>query len=231
MKNTHLMKRILYSACLLLASLFYSRCRQPETSNTPPVPMSDDTLDVTPPILTSDTLNVCGTPFRTFYDRANLVYLLTMKGDTVYHTQNYYHSAEVIDFNGDGCPDIWINVFGKANLTEILLFDNDAKIYRELQQSALPKAIADTDLWFEFEPAGCSSMRWISALYKLRNFKSFKIAEMLAVSCKGEKKGIFVSRIGPDGSAQQVEEFDLGPWEAGYDFVEDYWKKNYQKFE
>lgn len=183
--------------------------------------------------LTADTLDVCGTSVLTFYDSTNLVYLLTLKGDTVYSTQDYYHSAEVVDFNLDGCPDVKINVNGNANLTEMLVFDKSTSTYWKLQQSFLPKYLANTDLWYEFEWAGCGNDRWVSTLYKIRDFESFKIAEMYGVTCAGEKKGVFVSRISPEGKEQLLEEYSgLDAWEhGGHDFIDDYWKKNHQKFD
>jgi hypothetical protein len=223
MMNAALYKVLTCPVFLLLVGFSYQGCRQPETTDTSAMHK--------PATRTVDTLDVCGTPFQTFYDSSNLVYLLTLEGDTVYRTQNYYQSAEVIDFNLDGCPDIKINVYAKANLTEILLFDKDSYTYRALQQSCLPAYIAGTDLWYEFEPAGCASMRWRSTLYKLKNFESFKIAEMLGVSCEGEKKGIFVESVAPDGKTQLVEEFKVDAWEAGSAFVAEYWRKNYQKFD
>lgn len=159
--------------------------------------------------------------------------------DTVFKYEEWIgvYDVRVTDFDRDGFLDImFLMNTNTPNTYDLALFDNDEnnfKLVEKFSSYGTPIKILGTKYHFSYDRAGCADWNWVSDLFYIENFKTYRIGHISGRGCEGEtRNGIFIYKI-EDDKEILVKEI---PREPGYyadkwDFIQNYWAKNYEKFE
>ncbi len=193
--------------------------------------------------LLMDTLTIEGNDFIVFQsypgrDTSCNLTIIDSKKDTVYQHRNYATNGfELEDFDRDGIMDI--RMFQLSNIegiSELIMYYKTSKTFQEIRNFkdfANPKKIEHSEFWYSYQRTGCADVNWESKLFKMKNFKAIAVGEIDGIFCEHEpKKGIFIYKIsGP----QKIQIHSENKWpeqfQDRWEYLEDYWTKNYRKFE
>jgi hypothetical protein len=191
---------------------------------------------------TKDTLILNHQKFvRTFKDK-KLQSLTTLSGDAVLKNGDYYSNVEFVDINADGYKDIRAFVFSNTpNQCENYLYDKVNKTFRQIEACNLDiQLIKGTKFYYSYNRAGCADMNWESYLSKIENFKLVSLGYIYGQGCdfqiKENPQEIKIYKITNPDKEEKVL-FKKLPYrqyipkfEDKWDFIENYWKKNWQTF-
>jgi hypothetical protein len=142
-------------------------------------------------------------------------------------------SFEFIDFNKDSYPDIMVNYIGNNTLRDLFLFDPVTNKFKKVQgfidYSDSYQLKSDPEYYYSYDRAGCADLNWVSDFYKIENFKIIHLGHMYAQGCEDEPQGIEIYKIlnNDEHSKKLVERL---PYLKEWQFIENYWNKNYSRF-
>jgi hypothetical protein len=190
-----------------------------------------------------DTLKINDQIFIQTLKDSNFNCLLSLHGDTIIKSEEYYFYAEVLDIDEDGYKDIRVFIFSnKPNKCDNYLFDKRLKTFKKLENSDLDiQKIKGTGFFYSYNSAGCADMNWESHLSKIENYKLVDYGYIYGQGCD------FDIEINP----QVIEIYTVGyldtseidlvkklPYQKHikefgdkWDFIKNYWKRHYKKFE
>jgi len=159
-------------------------------------------------------------------------------GDTIYrHDEKAANGFEFEDFDGDGIADIRLHYLSNVPRTQLIMFDKNSgsfKAVKNFEEFFEPEKITNTKYYYSYHPNGCGGGgNWASELFYIKNYEAVAIGKIDGIGCEDEaRKGIFIYRL--NGEKQQlIKEITTEPGIAvdKWDFIADYWPKNYNEFE
>jgi hypothetical protein len=190
-----------------------------------------------------DTLTIEGIDYIVFQsypgrDTSCNLTIINRKNDTVYIHRNYATNGfELEDFDNDGILDIRMYQLSNiGGISELIMFNKASKSFQEVLNFidfADPKKIKNSAFWYSYQRAGCADVNWESKLFKIVDFRAIEVGEINGIFCEHEpKKGIFIYRItGKQKSLIHSENKWLEKFRDRWVYMEDFWTKNYKKFE
>lgn len=100
---------------------------------------------------------------------------------------------------------------------------------------------ADSSYYYSYHRAGCADMNWASDLFKITNFKIVQVGHMYGKGCNFEVRQnpqvVEVYKVinNDEGKGKLVEKLpyltNIPRFGDKWDFIKNYWNKNYQKFD
>jgi len=189
-------------------------------------------------IVHSDSTLILGERFKAVYKTNGILYVLGSKGDTLSKERGLYHQFEFDDFNGDGLDDIRVHYVTNLPIEDLLMFDSSRKKFRKVLDFSKypePQTIPGTNYYYSYHRSGCADADWDSDLFFIENFKAIRIGNIAGRQCQNrdEKDGIYISGIFGENSKpiailpiDVIEKYEGNKW----DFIKDYWSKNYRRF-
>jgi hypothetical protein len=190
-----------------------------------------------------DTLTIEGSNFIVFQsypgrDTSCNLTIIDRKKDTVYIHRNYATNGfELEDFDNDGILDIRLYQLSNiGGISELIMFNKTSKSFQEIlnfTDFADPKKIDNSVFWYSYQRAGCADVNWESKLFKIVDFRAIEVGEINGIFCEHEpNKGIFIYRtLGKQKTQIHSENKWPEKFRDRWVYIEDYWTKNYKKFE
>jgi hypothetical protein len=169
--------------------------------------------------------------------------LISLSGDTVVKSEDYYKSAEYIDINEDGDKDIRVYVISNTpNQCDNYLYDKTHKTFRNIENCDLDiKKINGKNLYYSYNSTGCSDMNWESYLSEIVDYKLIHLGHIEGQGCdyntKETPQVIEIYKItNPDNEEKTLIEKlpykkNIPKFDDKWNFIERYWTKNYSLFE
>ncbi len=190
-----------------------------------------------------DTLEINKKKFIQFIKNDNFNCLLSIKGDTIIPSKDYYFKVEFPDIDKDGNKDIRVFAYSNTpNQCDNYLFDKTKKIFILLENCNLDiDKLKGTDFYYSYNRAGCADMNWESTLSKIENYKLLNYGYIHGQGCDEEidkyPQIIEVYRI-RNSDTDQKELIKKLPYQKyikefgdKWSFIKSYWTKNYMTFE
>ena len=162
--------------------------------------------------------------------------------DTIYEHTEWTNGFDVKDLNEDGYNDIIFNYMSNNVVEEIYLFDKTENNFKLVEHSdSYPESIKlkGAEYYCTYSRRGCSDLNWDSDLYFIKDFKIHKIGNITGVGCPPYdeeeviKNGIYIYKVKQD-SIQNLLQYiprESGFYNDKWDFIAEYWNKNYKTFE
>jgi hypothetical protein len=164
--------------------------------------------------------------------------ILNSKKDTIYVHDTYATNGfNFEDFDNNGILDIRLDqITNVGGVSELIFYDKNNKIFKAVEDFSNypnPTKIKNTKYWYSYHRSGCADINWGSELFKIENFKVIKIGEIEGIGCEEEKEnGIFIYKTKGDSRKRiYSEKRKPGYYSDKWDYIENYWNKNYKKFE
>mgnify|MGYP006194235081 FL=1 len=165
------------------------------------------------------------------------LFILNSKRDTIYiHDGFASNGFEFEDFDKNGVLDIRLNhITNVGGISELIFYDKNNKKFKpvkDFENYPSPIKIKSSEYYYSYERAGCADYNWESNLFYISDYKCVKIGNIIGKGCGYEKRnGIFINKIIND---KEVEikwiKRDEGYYEDKWEFIENYWTRNYLKF-
>ncbi len=153
---------------------------------------------------------------------------------------------EYPDFDSDGNADILIDYIGNNSTYFLYLYDPASVRFRSIEGYVrFPDAVqlqAAPECYYSYHRAGCADMDWVSDLFKIVDFKIIHLGHIYGKGCSFDDETsspvIEISKVeshNGDRISVLLEELPYRQYipEHGdkWDFIRDYWNKNYSGFE
>lgn len=163
--------------------------------------------------------------------------------DTIYKHPEWTNGFEIKDVNEDGFKDLVFHYLSNNPLEEIYLFDKTENKFIFIKDSdACPSTvkIKNTQYYYCYNTRGCSDLNWDSDLYYIKDFKIYKIGNITGIGCPQQedeedviKNGIYIYKLRKDSIKDQAQHIprESGFYDDKWEFIENYWTKNYKLFE
>ena len=197
-----------------------------------------DTVDIK-----IDTLKINGHKYIQTLKDSNFNCLLSIQGDTIVKSEDYYFKLELIDIDEDGYKDIRVFAFSNTpNQCDNYLFDKTTSSFKLIENCDLDiKKVKGTTFFYSYNRAGCADLNWESNLSKIENFKLVNYGYIHGQGCDFEinenPQVIEIYKVVNSDTDEKklikklpyqkhIKEFG-DKWE----FIENYWTKNYKAFE
>lgn len=190
-----------------------------------------------------DTLNIEGNEFIVFQsypgrDTSCNLTIIDSNKDTVYKHTNYATNGfEFEDFDCDGILDIRMNQLSNiGGISELIIFDKTRKSFKEVMNFtdfADPERIKNTEYWYSYQRRGCADENWESKLFKILNFEAIEMGSIDGIFCNSESsKGIFIYKTTKDQRIKiHYENKGSNEYVDRHKYIEDYWTRNFMKFD
>ncbi|WP_289663807.1 hypothetical protein [Flavobacterium panacagri] len=150
------------------------------------------------------------------------------------------YNQEFIDFNNDGNFDILFSRGEQRGEHELYLYDSlkntfvKSRGFERIREYVRLKS--NSNYWYSYSRAGCADMNWTSKLFTFKNFETVELGYIYGKGCEDEEEpqSIQISKVlkNDESNLKLIEKLpysvldDTDKW----NFIEEYWNKNYQKF-
>ncbi|MCU0421437.1 MAG: hypothetical protein MUC81_01405 [Bacteroidia bacterium] len=184
-----------------------------------------------------DTLKINDQKFIQSLKDSNFNCLLSLQGDTIVKSEDYYFKAEFPDIDEDGYKDIRIFVFSNTpNQCYNYLYDKKHQTFKLIENSDLHiQKIKGTDFFYSYNRAGCADMNWESHLSKIENYKLIDYGYIYAQGCDSQVIEIYKVNNSDTADKKLIKKLPykkhIKEFGDKWDFIEKYWTKNYNTFE
>lgn len=169
--------------------------------------------------------------------------LLSMKGDTIVKSEDYYFEVKFLDIDEDGYKDIRVFVVSNTpNQCDNYLFDKKLKTFKLIENCDLDiQKIKGTQFYYSYNRGGCSDMNWESHLSKIKNNELVNYGYIYGQGCdfkiKENPQSIEIYKI-IDSQKDEKKLIKSLPYLKHiykhvdkWDFIKRYWKQNFKTFE
>ena len=135
-----------------------------------------------------DTIKINDQKFIQTLKDSNFNCLLSLEGDTIVKSEDYYFKAEYLDIDKDGYKDIRVFAFSNTpNQCDNYLFDKTLKTFKLIENCDLDiQKIKGTDFFYSYNRVGCADMNWESHLSKIENCKLVDYGYIYGQGCDFE---------------------------------------------
>jgi len=169
--------------------------------------------------------------------------LLSMQGDTIIKSQNYYFKSKFLDIDEDGYKDIRVFAFSNTpNQCDNYLFDKKLKTFKLIENCNLDiQKIKGTNFFYSYNSAGCADMNWESYLSKIENYKIVDYGYIYGQGCDFEVENnpqvIEIYKIGNSDTYEKklLKKLpylkNIPEFEAKWSFIDKYWAQNFKTFD
>lgn len=164
-------------------------------------------------------------------------FILNSQNDTIHNFSEGVSDIEFVDFNKNGYKDFLVHYFSNTPyVNDLALFDEVSNTFVLVDNFTFFPAsqkIKGTKYYYSYHRSGCADYNWDSDLFYIENYEAIRTGNISGRGCEREEEtGIFVSKVKEDEKTL-IESF---PREPGYhhdkwDFIEEYWTKNYKRFQ
>lgn len=169
--------------------------------------------------------------------------LLSIQGDTIVKSEDYYFEAKFLDIDEDGYKDIRVFVFSNTpNQCDNYLFDKTTHSFKLIENCDLDiQKIKGTNFFYSYNRAGCADLNWESNLSKIENYKLVNYGYIRGQGCDFEIKNnpqvIEIYKVSNSDTDEKklikklpyqkhIKEFG-----DKWDFIKNYWATNFKTFE
>lgn len=181
-----------------------------------------------------DSIRINNKIYIAFQSQSSII--VTNEIDTLFCFIQENNGAEFKDFNGDGFLDIIIHyITNVPGIYDLALFDQKSGKFKMVQNfDAFPAAekIKNSNYYYSYHRSGCADANWDSDLFKIVNYKAIRLGNIQGLGCERiDKNGIFIHKV-QNEELIQIEEYKREPnyYNDKWDFIKNYWAKNYRKF-
>ena len=190
-------------------------------------------------ILNADSSMIDGRKYKAIYKTDEFFYIIDSQDKIVFKRKDYYKFYEFSDFDNDGNNDILFSYLGNVPRMDLILYDKKSKNFKAVENFRdypEPTKIADTKYYYSYHRSGCADRNWDSDLFFIEDFKTYKLGTISGRECEGsaEKEGLYIFIIKENKETlletkdiNEIHKFQNDKW----DFINDYWIKNYKRFE
>lgn len=182
----------------------------------------------------TDTLSIDNKIFIAFQSQNSI--FITNGSDTVFRFIESNNGAEFKDFNEDGFLDIEIHyITNVPGIYDLALYNQKTgkfKLVQNFNDFPSPEKIKNSNFYYSYHRSGCADANWDSDLFKIVNYKAVRLGNIQGLGCEREEKnGIFIHKVKKE-ELIQIEEYKREPnyYNDKWDFIKNYWTKNYRKF-
>ncbi len=190
-----------------------------------------------------DTLKINDQKFIQTLKGSNFNCLMSLQGDTIVRSEDYYFKAEFLDIDEDGYKDIRVFAFSNTpNQCDNYLFDKKLKTFKLIENCDLDiQKIKGTKFFYSYNRAGSADMNWESHLSKIENNKLVDCGYMYGQGCDFEiEKNPQIIEIYKVSNSDTDEKILIKklPYQKHikefgdkWEFIENYWTRNCKTFE
>jgi|SRR6478735_3043034 len=238
------MKTLLYLIFLFSLTACSSKPEEKVSEN----PQSDSIKTITKSlddsiVIKVDTLSINNQKFIQTRKDERFYCLVSITGDTIVKSEDYYFKAEFIDINEDGYKDIRVFIMSNTgNQCDNYFFDSKEKIFRRIGNCDLDiERIKGTDFYYSYNAAGCADLNWESYLSKIENYQLLVYGYIDGRGCEFdiENNPQIIKIYKVAGSDTEVKVlFKELPYlkfisdhGSKSDFIKKYWSQNCQVFD
>lgn len=144
----------------------------------------------------------------------------------------------VIDFDKNGSTDILVDYIANNSECYLYLFDSvDFKfkfVEGYVRFPAGEQLTSNPALYYSYHRAGCGDMDWVSDLFTIQDFSTIHLGQLYAEACdSSDPRQISMFKVlnNTDEEISLIERFPYPDTiDDKYEFIEEYWNKNYLKF-
>ena len=190
-----------------------------------------------------DTLVIGNESYYVFQNRQNSeceinLTIINQSNDTLYAHDGYATNGfEFEDFNGDGILDVRVHqMTNVGGISDLIMFDQESKRFKEVEyfdNYPSPTKIGNTEFYYSYHKSGCADFNWGSELFTIDDYQVIELGYIEGVGCDDEEKnGIFTYKVDSSIQTKMYSEYrESGYYADKWDFIKNYWTKNYWKFE
>jgi hypothetical protein len=169
--------------------------------------------------------------------------LVSIQGDTIVKSEDYYSKAKFLDIDEDGYKDIRVFAFSNTpNQCDNYLFDKTINTFKLVENCYLDiQKLKGTDFFYSYNRAGCADLDWESHLSKIENYNLVDYGYINGKGCDFEIKNnpqvieIYKVNISDTDEKKLIAKLpyrkhikkDSNKWS----FIKKYWTRNYKTFE
>ncbi|MFB9077981.1 hypothetical protein ACFFLS_04845 [Flavobacterium procerum] len=150
-------------------------------------------------------------------------------------------NQEFIDFNKDGYFDILFSRGEQRGENELYLYDSIHNTFvKSIGFERIREPIqlkSNPNYWYSYSRAGCADMNWTSKLFTFKNFETIEVGYIYGQGCDDEEEpqSIQISKVvkNDEDNLKLIQKLPYSVLDSNPDkwnFIEEYWNKNYQKF-
>ncbi|CAM1359079.1 conserved hypothetical protein [Tenacibaculum litopenaei] len=178
-----------------------------------------------------------GAVFKVYSRRPGNFTIVNEAQKIIYQRDENPADFKIADVNGDGFPDILLEYFTNVpGVNELLVYDLKTASFKEVTDFAnFPAAtrIENSDFYYSYHKSGCADSNWDSDLFKIIDYKAIRFGNIRGIGCGvGEANGIYINKVDNE-KLKQIKFIprEAGYWDGKWDFIAEYWSKNYTKFQ
>lgn len=169
----------------------------------------------------------------------NGFYLVDSKNEIYLSQSGEYFTWDFKDFNNDGYDDIFLSLNSNTpdvfNLLLYLPKTHSFKFIQDFNHFSAPEQIHETNYFYSYHESGCADMDWDSDLFYINKYKAIRIGNISGNQCEnsGIKDGLYIYKVHDEKktliktlSIDIIKKYKDYKW----DFIKEYWNKNYKLF-
>lgn len=158
-------------------------------------------------------------------------------------SKNGLLGIEFIDFDKDNNKDIRLTYLDNNLSNSLYLFDPEINNFSKLVGfEKFPEAIqlkSNPNYYYSYHRAGCADLNWVSDLFTIEDFKSKHIGHIYANGCESETNSETLNTYkvlnNNEKNKKLIDKLNysksLPTLDMKWKFIENYWNKNYKKFD
>ncbi len=174
--------------------------------------------------------------FNACIKRPGVFTIRDSNGKVIYNHSSSPAGFEFSDFNEDGFPDVLLDyITNVPGIKELLIFNPEKNNFSKIEDfENFPSAIKikGTHYYYSYHRSGCADSNWDSDLFEIIENKAIRHGNIRGIGCGvDEMNGIYINKIN-NKVINQIKfiKREEGYWDGKWEFIEEYWNKNYEKF-
>lgn len=169
--------------------------------------------------------------------------LMSMQGDTIIKSEDYYFKADFLDIDEDGNKDIRVFIFSNTpNECDNYLYDSTSNSFKLIENCDLDiEKVKGTDFYYSYNRTGCADMNWESHLSKIENYKLVNYGFINGKGCdfqvENNPQVIEIYKV-TNSETDEMKLINKLPYQKNikkfgekWSFIKKYWVKNFKTFE
>lgn len=191
----------------------------------------------------NDTITINGHKYIQTLKDNKFNCLLSIQGDTIVKSEDYYFTLKLIDIDEDGYTDIRVFAFSNTpNQCDNYLFNKTTSSFKLIENCDLNiKKVKGTNFFYSYNRVDCADQNWESSLSKIKNYKLVNYGYIRGQGCdfEMEKKPQIIEIYKVSNSDKREKTLTkklpyqkhIKEFGDKWKFIENYWTRNYKTFE